>query len=509
MPFGFTSGNANNIANFFALLEAFLAARGWALAGGGGTTDITYSSIGEAGNFTKLYIRVWRDPAITHRINFCVQDDWLGTHNTQDAQYGYMTAIGGDKPFAYWICGDSDCIFITLKGASASGFSGAWMGYLIPYCISNDDETHYMGSFNPEFTYISGVVMQYIYGKILQSHIATWNQTMRIDTTIYAPGIVNPLDGGITIPASKAYLQDNQVHGMPKFFGGPLRDFPAANPEDIYDSGEPASVREWLIFGAGESRWAMMRVGPQPTNLRGTTADYHTARGSCANAGEVFAIIEKAAGAAGWTIDDHPTGGRRFLSNGELGTETIYCWLRSLANVLYTRVQNDAIGTHNAGSGYTYNAYPYDVFAGADKDCVLFTLDKGPGPPVIHWMGRALTNYLDESVIGDEYKLVAGQTDSQFQCLRQPDGTWSRGISWTPTNPGFRYKSTSPQTYDGTYIGHWPICYWSTTQDLIWSLKHLIYIYPSGVTLHNYDLFQMDNGDLAFYRTGNRGHRAA
>ena len=508
MAFGFTSGNALNIVNFFALLEAFLAARGWALAAGGGTTDITYSSLGEEGNFTKLYIRVWRDPVITHRINFCVQDDWLGTHNTIDATYCYMTAIGGDLQFPYWFCGDSDCIFITIKGNSASGYSGAWMGYMIPYCHTMTDETHYMGSFNPENTYETPAV-QYIYGKVLQSHTFTWNQIMSVDTTVYATAMVNPLDGGIAIPASKGYLMDTQVHGMPKFFGGPLRSFAGANPEDVYDSGEPASVREWLIFGTGQNRWCMMRVGPQPANLRGTTADYFTARGSAANWNELFNIVIAAAEAAGWTVDLHPGGGWRFLSAGELGTETIYCWLTLTGNILKTRVQDNAIASHYAGSEYTYAAFPYDVFAGADKDCILFTLDSGAGPPAIHWMGRALTSYLNEAAVGDEYKLVAGHTDSTFQCLRQPDGIWTRAISWAPTNLGFRYRSYSPQNYDGTFIGHWPICYWSTTLDLVWSLKHLIYIYAPGFTLYNYDLFQMDNGDLAFYRTGDRGHRAA
>jgi hypothetical protein len=506
MAFGFTSGNANNIANFFALLEAFLVARGWILVAGGGTTDIVYRSTGETGAFTKLYIRVWRDAAVTHRVNFRVQDDAAGTHNTQDATYGFMTAIGGDKPFAYWICGDLDCVFITIKGAT--GYSGAWMGYMIPYCFTQTDETHYMGSFNPEFTY-SAPPLQYIFGKILQSQTATFNQLMYVDTTIYATGVVNPIDGGITIPASKAYMNDSQVHGMPKFFAGPLRDFPAGNPEDTYDSGEPASIREWLILGSGETRWCMMRVGPQPTNTRGTTADYFTARGNAANWNQVFNIIIEAAQAAGWTVDLHPSGGWRFFSAGELGTESIYCWLTLSVNKLYTRVQDDAGGTHYAGSEYTYSTFPYDVFAGADKDCILFSLDVGAGAINIHWMGRALTSYLDESAVGDEYKLVAGHTDNSFRCLRRPDGSWNQGAWWTETNPGFRYRSRSPQTYDATYIGHWPICYWSTTKDLVWALKHLIYIYPSGVTLYNYDLFQMDNGDLAFYRTGNRGHRAA
>jgi len=493
------------MAAFFTALEAFLAARGWALAAGAGTTDITYSSIGEAGNFLKLYIRIWQDGAVPHRINFCVQDDMPGTHSTQDATYGYMSAIGGNGQFEYWICGDQDCIFITIKGAT--GYSGAWMGVLIPYVLDQTDETRFMCSFNPENTF--GSPPQYIIGKILHDSLGGWNTTAYIDTTVYCPGLVNPLDGGITIPASKAYINDLRVYGMPKFFGGPLRDFPAGNPEDIFDSGEPASVREWLVFGAEESRWAMMRVGPQPTNLRGTTADYFTFRRSAANWNDVFSIIETAAAAAGWTIDNHPSGGRRFFSAGELGTETIYCWLNVIADLLSYRVQDDAGGTHWTGNAYTYNAFPYDVFAGADADCILFTLDKGTGPPNMPWMGRAMTSYLDEAAVGDEYKLVAGHGETGFYCLRQPDGTWGRVISWTPTNPGFRYRSYSPQTLDGTIIGHWPMCYWSTSQDLVWGLKHLVYIYPSGAVYNNYDLMQMDNGDLVFYRLNNRGHRAA
>jgi len=503
MAFGSTTGTAANMAAFFAALEAFLTARGWNVVAGAGTTDIVYTSTGEALAFTKLYIRIWQDLTNTHRINFRVQDDAAGTHNTQDATYGYMSAL--DVQFEYWICGDLDCVFITVKGVT--GYSGAWLGALIPAVIDDANEEYYMLSMNPEFCF--GSPLDYCYGKILRNAAGAWNQIARVDTIIYSTDTVNPLDGGICIPASRAYITDKQVYGMPKFFAGPLRGFPGGNPEDIFDSGEAASVREWLIFGSGETRWAMLRVGPSPPNTRALTADYHTARGSAPDAGEVFAIIEKAAAAAGWTIDNHPTGGRRFLSVGELGTETIYCWLRSVGNYIYTQVQDDAGGTHSAGSAYTYNAYPYDVFAGADKDCILFTLDKGPGPPVIHWMGRALTSYLDESVIGDEYKLCAGHSDSSFKCLRQPDGTWAQTISWTPTNRGMRYRHYSPQDMDGSYIAHWPLCYWSTTQDILFALKHLCYIYPSGVTLYNNDLIQMDNGDLVFYRTGNRGHRAA
>lgn len=506
MAFGFTSGNANTIAHFFTLLEAFLVARGWLLVAGGGTTDIVYRSTGEAGNFTQLYIRIWQDGTVTHRINFCVQNDAGGTHHTWDATYGYMSAIdGGAVPFPYWFVGDADCLFMTVKGYT--GFSGAWMGAMEPYCIDQSDETHYMGSFNPQ-NVDNPAAPSYINGKLLQSHTFTWNQNMYVDDTVYPNDEVNPLDGGICIPASKAYLNDQQVHGNPKFFGGPLRDFPGGNPEDIYDSGEVGSVREWLIFGTGPARWCMLRVGPPPTNTRGATADYYTARGVANNWNEFFAIVALAAGAAGWTIAVHPSGGWRYFSTGELGTEIIYCWLTLNVNLLYTRVQDDAGGTHYAGSQYNYAAFPYDVFVGADRDCILFTLDAGAGPGRIHWMGRAVTSYLDEAAVGDEYKLVAGH-DTSFHCLRQPDGQYTKVISWTPTNPGFRYRSYSPQTYDGTCIGHWPLCYWSTTQDLIWALKHLIFVYPFGLVLNNYDLFQMDNGDLAFYRGGNRGHRAA
>lgn len=503
MAFGFTTGTAANMAAFFAALEAFLLARGWNLVAGGGTTDITYTSTGEALGFTKLYIRIWRDATQTHRINFCVQDDAAGTHNTQDATYGYMSAL--NVQFEYWICGDLDCIFITVKGIS---YSGAWLGAMVPVVIDDANEEYYMLSMNPENTY-SAPPLQYCRAKILRNAAGAWNQTAFIDTIVYASIAPNPLDGGISVPAAKAYLTDKEVYGMPKFFAGPLREFPGGNPEDIYDSGEAGSAREWLIFGSGETRWAMLRVGPSPANTRGLTADYFTSRGNAANWNQIFNVIIAAAQAAGWTVDLHPSGGWRFLSSGELGTETIYCWSTLSVNTIVTYVQDDAAGTHYAGDGYNYPAYfPCDVFAGADKDCILYTLDKGTGPPVIHWMGRALTGYLDEAAVGDEYKLCAGHTNS-FKCLRRPDGTWAQTIGYTATNPGMRYRHYSPQNNDGSYIAHWPLCSWGSSYEVLYGLKHLCYVYPSGVSMYNYDLLQMDNGDLVFYRTNNLGHRAA
>jgi len=504
MAFGFTTGTAANMAAFFAALEAFLIARGWVLVAGGGTTDIVYTSTGEGAAFTKLYIRIWQDLTNTHRINFRVQDDAAGTHNTQDATYGYMSAL--NVQFEYWFCGDLDCIFITVKGITA--YSGAWLGAMIPAVIDDANEEYYMLSMNPENSYSYAGVLQYLFAKVLRNAAGAWNQIASVDTIIYAGSDKNPLDGGICVPASRAYLSDKEVYGNLKFFAGPLRKFPGGNAEDIYDSGEAGSAREWLIFGSGETRWAMLRVGPQPTNLRGATADYFTARGVANNWNDVFSIIERAAAAAGWTIDNHPGGGRRFFSTGELGTETIYCWLKVAGNLLYYSVQDDAGGTHSAGSAYNYTSFPYDIFCGADRDCILFTLDKGTGPPNIPWMGRAITSYLDEAAVGDEYKLVAGHGETGFRCLRQPDGAWSRSIYCTQTNPGMRYRCYSPQNNDGSYIAHWPIYYWGF-QDILFGLKHICYIFPSGVSMYNYDLLQMDNGDLVFYRTNNLGHRAA
>jgi hypothetical protein len=514
MAFHHTTGTANNIANFFTLLEAALAAAGWILVAGGGTQDITYRSTGESGARTKLYIRVWQDTAY---IRYRVQDDAAGTHQAYDGTYHYLRSVGaGTLPFEYWITLNKDVVIMVLKASMGAAleldfpYSGCYVGAVEPIGRPVYDEEQ-------EYIVLSLDAWSASYGfnqgRVLRRYDGTWNQMIYGDTMINSWERLGAYDGAFGIMPMRVYrgTSQNEEYGIPYFLSGPIRDAWGYNPQDVIQSGIPGATTEWLCFGARDTRYFVLRtVGALPARQTDIGDHIHGDAGSAANSTILANAFQDCATRAGWNVAVFPGGygpdDRRFFSVGESGLESIYVRIgwSPLDNYWMLRVMDDGIGTHqttNVTQVILPGDWPVDYEVYCDKDGIWYTIDEGAGPDGIYYGGLAKMEYLDPPPVGTPYKMISGIFKSVpfIYWLRADDGTWSAALGNVSPTDGSYYRLRGPLLTDR--YGALPACpvpQWRGWYPIGFP-KTVFLCVQQGVVFNLDDFMQVDNGYILKY----------
>jgi len=460
MSFQYETDTAADVPDFFANLEALLAAAGWTHVSGTGTTTIVYSSSGEVGTLTKLYIRIWRDGPNPNRVYFRVQDDGGGTHFTTTLNVGYLTAPGaGAVPFVYWITATKDMVIITFK---AGGYSGCYVGITEPFALAPPDETYQMVSVG---LHTDDGAENRPYARVLHRYDGTWDSWVyRVDECAdeYEP---HPLDGSHALFGGYVYnqLDRRENYGQLLFCTGRIAAGTGINAEDTITSGYPGVTSDWMVFGSGGLRWAVASSGPLPVGIP-DGAQWAYTTGVAGDMAALQAALEAFLTARGWVIADWPTPvytiDRSFSSVGESGGETIVLrWFWDGPNLSWGAQVYDAIdGAHSTSKIMPGNSsieagyWPIRYYLSGDKDCFVVIVEVATqfrwG-----WYGCCKSFFPDPAVIDTAY-IVGAMNASLRRALRASDGGWgSVGLNEF-VDPG--YSGSSPSLIDGTSFVVWP-----------------------------------------------------
>jgi len=448
MAFRHSAGIANDIPDFFAILELLLAQAGWILVAGGGTTDIVYRSTGEAGTLSKLYARIWRDGGNPDRVYYRVQDDAAGTHNTGNpTQYPVAPGLGA-IPFSYWLSGDKDAITFAIK--SGATYAGCWFGWLLPFSLAVTNEESHIACCAPHGTFAKA---------LLRLDGVTWNYTVTSDqiSTGYP---LNPIDNGYTM-FGRHFLNaaDNtEIYGQPKWISGKISTGAGVNPEDTITSGYPAATSEWIVMGTAANRWAMSTSAPLPLGTPEGTFTYAT--GTAADIAALFTAMEAVMTGLGWTCADAPAPAfpidRVWSSTGESGVDAIFLrvFWDNAQRYLCFRARDDAAGTHETVSAFMRieaTDWPVYYYFCADLDCAVICVEV---LGVLLWQFGGMINslYIDPDSVSTPYKMIVYKTGIR-QILRAPNGIWNQVMGMVNDN----YSNSSPNQGDAITFVLWPV----------------------------------------------------
>jgi len=485
MGFQYETDTAADVADFFANLEALLVAAGWVLVGGGGTTDIVYRSTGELGTLTKLFIRVWQDGGTPQRVYFCVQDDGGATHSTGSGSVGYLTATGaGDAAFKYWITATKDMVIITFK---AAGYSGCYIGITEPFALTLPDETYQMVSVG---FHTDDGAQDRPYTRILHRYDDTWDYVCYVEecTHEYNP---NPLDGshalfGGYVCTSSSYREH---YGQLLYATGRIKAGTGINAEDTITSGYPGATSEWIIFGAGDLRWAVATSAPLPLGVPdGANWAYTTGV-----AGDITALqtaLNTFLTARGWTVADRVpkihAEDKTFNSPGESGLQDIWIrWRWDAPQTFWGGSVMDGIAEAHMTSYVTPGAdriepgdWPVRYYFTGDKDCFLVIVQLS-GIFEWCWFGHCKSFFPDPDIIATEY-MVGCLYDTTGHCLRTPTGAWAGSLNEF-VEPC--YVNSSPNRIDGTTFTLWPYTMYASGEVPWGTLQYLYRLSSLSISL--------------------------
>jgi len=454
MAFQHETDVALDVPDFFANLEALLVAAGWTHVSGTGTTTIVYSSSGEVGTLTKLYIKIWRDGPNPERVYFCVQDDAGGTHATTTGNVSHVEAPAlGAIAFKYWITATKD--FLVFAFRSGEGYTGCYVGILEPFAATTPDQT----------MYIVSVGLLNGQARVLQRYNGTWDY---LCITGQCTSQYNPHDLDSSHPIFGAYVYNasdrRENYGQMLYCGGGISAGTGINPEDTIASGYPGASSEWVIVGTEGGRRAIATSEPLPAGV-GDGANWGYTSGVAADRNALQPALEAFLTPKGWLIADWPDPecaiDRSFSSAGENGLETIVLrWQFSNTNVWGPQAYDAIGGEHHTfrygpGGKPLYSGdFPLAYYFTGDKDCFLAVVYVD-GDYRWLWCGCCKSFFPDPTVIDSVYMVGIGcnnATDSK-QCLRSPSGAWVGGM-YEFIDPG--YDNSSPSLIDGATFVVWP-----------------------------------------------------
>ena len=454
MAFAHVAGVAANVPAFFVVLEAFLAGRGWILVAGGGTTSIKYRTTGELGTFNMLYTQIRRDGGNPERIYFRVQDDAAGTHTT--TEYYMVTPGGGAVAFNYWISGNKDCVIIVIK--EGVSYDGCYIGTVEPFALSVADERYRHVTFS--FNAMTARVLRRYSGAYDYATTVRGMMTTSDPTT---------LDGSRTLLGCYVLgASYSEIYGQPFYVTNSMGSL-GFNSQDTITSGYPAATSDWIAFVLDTKVVCIMTGGVLPLGIP-ESPGYTVQTGSFADRDDIFATIRAFAVALGWTDSDFystPLQNRYLTSPGESGVDDIRCLLNVSSSatpwVEFSSIDFNGGGFHEAGAIFSSSIgagefpLPYILFG--DLDCIgLAGLMNGYY--TIVWMGKLNTTYPDETIIPHEYlqgaaKIGGFPCSTEYQCLRDRNGTWSAGLTAIEFTDA--YTNSSPNLIDGVTYVLWPV----------------------------------------------------
>ena len=355
-------GSPDHQVAFFATLEDFLVNTvGWTVSSGAGTLDIVFTSTGESGLLTKLFVRVYM-VVVANGLYGEVQDDAGGTHKTTT---GNPLSIAPDTQSQYWITADKDCFIMLIPTGSYERVK--YLGCLVPMALNPVDETEYMVASGYRLGLTSAV---------LHHHTGAWDANV-INYGRDGHSLQRSVISGEFAPFSVYCGRFDYIVGQYKYMGngGAFN----VRPRDKVTSGYAGASGEWECFFNGTVQFWLQTAGAAP----GATPDgahftYQT--GVEANAGTfIGTALPLFLTAIGWT-DLGPVGewtlDRLFHSTGEDGTRDIYFvygWQVFGNPYFWFRMYSDQLGTHKSEVGQVMvppAMWPATYHMAADRDCV-------------------------------------------------------------------------------------------------------------------------------------------
>lgn len=455
--FRYKTGIALNVADLFAILETELAAAGWILVAGGGTTTIVYRSTGELGTFSKLYIRFRRDAVNTDRIYYRVQDDAAGTHTTTETYY--LDCPGtGITPVSYWMTIDKNmCAVVVLDGVT---YTGAYVGSLEPFSLVIADERMRHCS----------LPLYNTTGKMLMRYDGTFDYACFHGFSPAAPFGFRPslLDASRPLIASlvRNTGDNKEIYGEPYNVAGlNYNQWLGMSSQDTMTTGFAGATSAWIVFVNGSSQfWALLTNGTKPTG-RIEEAGFYYAAGVYNSGADIQTAIStflaaKGYATAAWHAPTYPDWDIYATSTGESGTENIRLRIGRSGGVIYLNaVDQNAAGYHSTGNTISVGApeFPCNGEVVGDADCLIFAVYHGGAYEALY-VGKFVLFYPDESVIPFERKmgtlLMPGAAPNQKR-LRSEAGIYG----YQCTEFAEVYSNSCPNRVDGNTYVPWPMHY--------------------------------------------------
>lgn len=445
MAYQYQTGTANHVIHWFSLLETFLTGIGWIIESGAGSTEIVFSSIGEGGGRTKLFIRFRRGTGGLKRyVYHRVQDDAAGTNFTKDTSGapGNISALDapgdGDIPFVYWMAADKDKVIANFK--AGAGYTGGYVGVIEPFALSVDEEQQ-MIAFS-----LQDMIFSQNSGYVLKDSDGNWNMGIRSFQAI-RDYVKDPLDNsvaifGLTVNGGT----NNKIVGQPTDVSGRIMSLPGVNPEDIITTGYTGATSAWIVLGTATNRWCMRTGGVVPTGQLEGAYFAHT-NGIATSRADFEAKLLTFMTAIGWTKIANPAPALPidyfWYSTGESGIDDIYLhWLHNGSTQYQMGVSDDTALTHEAGPDNLLihdDDWPTYYFLTADRDCLLVVIEK---LGVFNWMWAGMYQMFlpDQDSYTTPYKV-----GTRTRLLRGHDGTWDHTMSLRYDNS----DDSSPNLYDG------------------------------------------------------------
>lgn len=436
----------DSVVDWFATFEAWIVSVGWTVEAGSGTTDLVISSVGEAAAYTKLFVHVRRDGGNPNRVLGDVRDDAVGTHKTTNL--GYVDS--GGVQFAYWMSADLDAIAIVFKTGAA--YRLIYLGCLMPFALAPVDETYYMVATN-------GLLSS----AILRNHNGVWDQNITNYHDAISDNVVRcALDNSFPLFALIAN-QEDEIAGEFRFITGEISLVVGVNPEDTITTGYPGATCDWIVLAHGPTidTFALRTGGALPVGTP-DGASFASQRGLTTDATNFITVVLSGfLTGMGWT--DLGTAGvglvsRIFYSQGESGTEDIYCVVAhdgGAPNGYWNFwVWDDAVGTHSTGLArgrMDLTSFPANYIISGDLDCFVF-MTQWAGGYYPCWLGMVVP--ANPNLPDTVYKMCTFERTGDAELLRGHDDVWGKACAVQYGGPMISHSN--PSLFDGATYFVWP-----------------------------------------------------
>lgn len=491
MPFHHTAGTIAGIAAWFAIFEAWVRLIGWTVETGAGTTDIVLRSLGEVGDKTMLFVRVWDVGANTVRME--VRDDAVGTHVTTLG--GGLNSGGVD--IVYRMSADLDAIVIVWE--QPASWYLRYAGLVMPFSMNPPDETYYMLSMDRIPGANSAVLRRF-------DHAWDQNDTPYCNEWI-TEAIIDRDDG--SFPIGGLYFGDRaDVAGQFKHISCRIQDVVVVPPDTITTHQESGTTDWEVVRDENTFRFALRTGGIEPTGDPEDRGHFGHVMAIAYTPAQFFDAIVAFMIARGWTATDISGASGRdfdweFNSTGESRLEDI--WIRtSWSGAPRNFVLNTAdsafgtVGRHETTDAWAefWNEwmFPTHVYLSGDRDCLVITLqDQVYCFPM--YAGHVIPTAPNLS--STYMKAVSFDRLAEMRILEDHLGLWDQPIQYQRGGDDLHCVLSSPNNYDGLTSIFWPFNMCQPFGLGMENVGQVKYMYAhEGDALQNFDTFRV--GDHLF-----------